>query len=69
MSFFQIIILMFVGCIIAYLFTDRICKCIEHKHTSKSFDLFMKEIKDNADEDDEVTIQPLNKTFDKLDKR
>lgn len=69
MSFFQIIILMFVGCIIAYLFTDRICKCIEHKHTSKSFDLFMKEIKDNADEDDEVTIQLLNKTFDKLDKR
>ena len=60
---------MFVGCIIAYLFTDRICKCIEHKHTSKSFDLFMKEIKDNADEDDEVTIQLLNKTFDKLDKR
>ena len=29
----------------------------------------MKEIKDNADEDDEVTIQLLNKTFDKLDKR
>lgn len=69
MSFFQIAILMFFGCIIAYLFTDRICKCIEHKHTSKSFDLFMKEIKDNADEDDEVTIQLLNKTFDKLDKR
>lgn len=69
MSFFQIAILMFFGCIIAYLFTDRICKCIEHKHISKSFDLFMKEIKDNADEDDEVTIQLLNKTFDKLDKR
>ena len=69
MSFFQIAILMFFGCIIAYLFTDRICKCIEHKHTSKSFELFMKEIKDNADEDDEVTIQLLNKTFDKLDKR
>lgn len=69
MSFFQIAILMFFGCVIAYLFTDRICKCIEHKHTSKSFNLFMKEIKDNADEDDEVTIQLLNKTFDKLDKR
>lgn len=69
MSFFQIAILMFFGCIIAYLFTDRICKCIEHKHTSKSFELFMKEIKDNADEDDEEILNSLTNMFNRIEKK
>ena len=52
MPFYQIIILMILGCLITYLFVDRICKCIEHKRITKSFDMFMQ----NTDDESLVTV-------------
>ena len=72
MPFYQIIILMILGCLIAYLFVDRICKCIEHKRITKSFDKFM----ENTDDEGLVTvgdrlnyIESINEIFNRLENK
>ena len=72
MPFYQIIILMIIGCLIAYLLWDRICKCIEHKRITKSFDMFMQ----NTDDESLVTIgdrlnyiESINEIFNKLENK
>lgn len=72
MPFYQIIILMILGCLITYLFVDRICKCIEHKRITKSFDMFMQ----NTDDESLVTvgdrlnyIESINEIFNKLENK
>ena len=49
MSFFQIIILTIVGCLIGYCVIDRICLCIERRAMSKAERDVLKFIDDGLD--------------------
>ena len=42
-SSFEIIMFIASGFIVVYALTDRICRCIEHKATGKSFDKFVEQ--------------------------
>ena len=42
-SSFEIIMFIASGFIVVYALTDRICRCIEHKATGKTFDKFMEQ--------------------------
>ena len=56
-STFDIIMFIASGFIVVYALTDRICRCIEHKATGKSFDelvakgVQMIEVKNNQEDE------------------
>ena len=51
MSFFQIIILTIIGCLIGYCVIDRICLCIERSAMSKAERDVLKFIDDGLDDE------------------
>ena len=51
MSFFQIIILTIVGCLIGYCVIDRICLCMERRTMSKAERDVLKFIDDSLDDE------------------
>lgn len=51
MSFFQIIILTIIGCLIGYCVIDRICLCIERRAMSKAERDVLKFIDDGLDDE------------------
>ena len=51
MSFFQIVILTIVGCLIGYCVIDRICLCMERRAMSKAERDVLKFIDDSLDDE------------------